>query len=588
MLHMGDITRISGASVHPVNVVIGGSPCQGLSLAGRRLGLTDERSGLFMEQIRIIKEMRCADAVIRGRTGSAVRPRFMVWENVPGAFSSNQGRDFQAVLEETCRIVYEEVPAVPIPKHGWPTAGCLQITHMGRKCSVAWRVFDAQFWGVPQRRRRIALVADFGGPCAGEILFERKGVSGYSESSATAWKRLAAYAENGTARDDCISGGAGERPLTLKVRCGTHGSGGRGALIQYDKSATLSTVHDQVLFQPVICIQGNCIDRTDTAGCDGKGWTEGASYTLNTVDCPAVAYGVPLLDDQGGDKVSGTDNAHVAPTLHAEMHGNIPEIAQAAGFCWKNGADAHGIGFEAERSPTLRASVTPAVMALFENHSQDSRYTGPLDTAPTVSSTYGTGGNNQPFVVEGRGVCAMTMGDTAVSADRAWPLLSRDYKDPQVVSYQEVTGALMANSHPGSYTGQDADNDLLVTIKRGWHYIVRRLTPLECERLQGYPDGFTDIGPWQDMAGKWHKRCTDSTRYKALGNSIAIPPWFYVLQRLSIACGVDNTMASLFDGIGGFPLIWEGLNGADTCLWASEIEEFPIAVTKERFKYEKS
>lgn len=559
MLHMGDITRISGASVPPVNVVIGGSPCQGLSLAGRRLGLTDERSGLFMEQIRIIKEMRCADAVIRGRTGSAVRPRFMVWENVPGAFSSNQGRDFQAVLEETCRIVCEEAPAVPIPKHGWPTAGCLQITHMGRKCSVAWRVFDAQFWGVPQRRRRIALVADFGGPCAGEILFERKGVSGYSESSATAWKRLAAYAENGTVRDDCIPGTA---------------AGNRD----------------------VICIQGNCIDRTDAAaaGCDGKGWTEGASYTLNTVDCPAVAYGVPLLDDQGGDKVSGTDNAHVAPTLRAEIHGNIPAVAQAAGFCWKNGADAHGIGFEAERSPTLRASVTPAVMALFENHSQDSRYTGPLDTAPTVSSTYGMGGNNQPFVVEGRDVYA-----TGINGDVAGTLDASYYKGPgarsglerevvaQVVSYQDVTGALMANSHPGSYTGQDADNDLLVAVKRGWHYIVRRLTPLECERLQGYPDGFTDVGPWQDTAGKWHKCCTDSTRYKALGNSIAIPPWFYVLQRLSIACGVDNTMASLFDGIGGFPLIWEGLNGAGTCLWASEIEEFPIAVTKERFKHEK-
>ncbi len=128
----------------------------------------------------------------------------------------------------------------------------------------------------------------------------------------------------------------------------------------------------------------------------------------------------------------------------------------------------------------------------------------------------------------------------------------------------------------GSPTGQAA-------IGVATEYIVRRLTPLECERLQGFPDGWTDIGEWIDTKGKVHKECTDSARYKALGNSIALPPWTYVLQRLSVCCGAEATMASLFDGIGGFPLIWERINGKGTCLWASEIEDFPIAVTKYHF-----
>ena len=164
MKHLGDITKINGSEVPPVDVIIGGSPCQDLSVAGKRAGLAGERSGLFMEQIRIIKEMRSAD---EQRNGTAhVRPRYMVWENVPGAFSSNKGQDFRAVLEETARIVEKELPDIPVPEGGWHYSGVI----MGNGFSIAWRVFDAQFWGVPQRRRRIALVADFGGCTAPEIL----------------------------------------------------------------------------------------------------------------------------------------------------------------------------------------------------------------------------------------------------------------------------------------------------------------------------------------------------------------------------------------------------------------------------------
>ena len=182
MKHYGDIMKLSGYELPVVDVITGGSPCQDLSVAGKRAGLDGERSGLFMEQIRIVKEMRERDRN-SGRSGWMVRPRYMVWENVPGAFSSNQGKDFQAVLTEIVRIAEPEAPDVPLPDKGWTKAGCL-YSDVG-EWSVAWRVHDAQFWGVPQRRKRIALVADFGGLSAPEILFEREGLSGNLESSGT-------------------------------------------------------------------------------------------------------------------------------------------------------------------------------------------------------------------------------------------------------------------------------------------------------------------------------------------------------------------------------------------------------------------
>lgn len=175
MKHYGDITKLHGWDLPVVDCITGGSPCQDLSVAGNRAGLDGERSGLFMDQIRIAKEMRERDRAT-GRADINVRPRFMVWENVPGAFSSNKGKDFQAVLTEIVRIAEPNAPDVPMPERGgWQKSGCL-YDEMGR-WSVAWRVHDAQFWGVPQRRKRIALVADFGGLSAPEVLFERKGLS---------------------------------------------------------------------------------------------------------------------------------------------------------------------------------------------------------------------------------------------------------------------------------------------------------------------------------------------------------------------------------------------------------------------------
>ena len=188
MKHYGDITKLSGWDLPIVDVITGGSPCQDLSVAGKRAGLEGERSGLFMEQIRIVKEMRERDELDNGRDGAFIRPRYMVWENVPGAFSSAGGKDFQAVLTEIVRIVCPEAPDVPLPAK-WDKSGCI-YDELGR-WSIAWRVHDAQFWGVPQRRKRIALVADFGGLSGPEILFERKGLRWDPEPRGEKWEGTA-------------------------------------------------------------------------------------------------------------------------------------------------------------------------------------------------------------------------------------------------------------------------------------------------------------------------------------------------------------------------------------------------------------
>lgn len=193
MKHLGDVTKINGAEIEPVDLITFGSPCQDLSVAGKRAGLEGERSGLFMEAIRIIKEMRAEDERI-GRTDELVRPRFGLWENVPGAFSSNKGEDFRAVLEEFCKVK-DSNAVVPRPQKGkWADAGLI----VGDGYSVAWRILDAQFWGVPQRRRRIFLVGDFAGGSAGEILFVRKGLSRNFKSCKQTWERTAGSVE------DCV------------------------------------------------------------------------------------------------------------------------------------------------------------------------------------------------------------------------------------------------------------------------------------------------------------------------------------------------------------------------------------------------
>lgn len=521
MKHLGDITKISGYDAPLVDVIIGGSPCQDLSIAGKRAGFCGARSGLFMEQIRIIKEMREKDAGT-GRTADLLRPRYMVWENVPGAFSANKGEDFRIVLEETAKIA-EPSAVIPRPPKGkWTTAGCI----MGDGWSIAWRVLDAQFWGVPQRRRRIALVADFGGQSAPEILFERESVSGDFAESGAARERTSGDTENGI--DTPV------RSVTLKIRSGCDG-GGKGALIQIEKSATLSTHNDQTVF----CLQGNGIDRADTAECNGRGWKEDISYTLNTVDRPAVAYGFnghksDKADIQYGDEKCPCIEANMPPDVLTYVSDEVNVTSPINASVPKINGPVH----------TLSATNAARTLATI----LDARGNGDGSTAPTIT------GDHERRVTD----------YTAVVCRTAFHKQKSD-------AYCEIDIAGTCTAHDGKES-----SDLVIEQS-----IVRRLTPLECERLQGYPDGWTDIGDWTDSKGK-RRTTSDSARYKALGNSIALPPWLWVLSRLNTYCA-EKTMASLFDGIGGFPLIWETLNGKGYAVWCSEIEEFPIAVTKMRF-----
>lgn len=257
MKHLGDITKVDGAEIEPVDIVTFGSPCQDLSVAGKRAGLDGERSGLFMEAVRIIKEMRCKT---NGRY-----PSIAIWENVPGAFSSNKGEDFRTVLEELCKIKGSDTLIPKPPKRGgrnaWNDAGLI----VGDGFSIAWRVLDAQFWGVPQRRRRIFLVADFRGQCAGKILFEREGLSRSFAESRQAWQGFThslAYCPSTRVWDARGNGDGDINPtitgdhnnnritdyttLLVRERCGCEG-GGKGVLIQENKSGTISCNNDQFL-----------------------------------------------------------------------------------------------------------------------------------------------------------------------------------------------------------------------------------------------------------------------------------------------------------------------------------------------------
>lgn len=240
MKHLGNISTINGAEIEPVDVITFGSPCQDLSIAGKRAGLKhaangDEettRSGLFIEAVRVIREMRCAT---NGRY-----PRFALWENVPGAFSSNKGEDFRSVLEELIKIVEPEAVMPDVPQGGWARADC----YRGDGWSLAYRTLDAQYWGVTQRRRRIYLVADFTGQSAGKILFEREGLRGYFTQSSAEGQGVA-----GSSEARIGEAGGNNVPFLMQIRSGCEG-GGKGPLIQENKSATLSCANNQTLFEP--------------------------------------------------------------------------------------------------------------------------------------------------------------------------------------------------------------------------------------------------------------------------------------------------------------------------------------------------
>ena len=536
--HYGDIHGMDGGRIEPVDIITFGSPCTDMSIAGKRAGLGGKQSCLFYEALRIIKEMRCAT--------NGKYPRFIVWENVTGAFSSSGGRDFQSVLTEIVRIKEPQAPEVPMPeKASWASADLL----LGDGWSLAYRVMDAQGWGVPQRRRRIYLVCDFGGQCASKVLFDTEGVLGDSAARFRSWQ--------GTADGLAARLGAAGKALTAGF-CTEHSANSRDIGYEEEKSPTLR------------------------AG--------------------VVPAAITVLNDQGGNRMDVTENR--TNTLRAESH-----------------------------HPPL----------VYENHSMDCRYTGPLDVAPTISQTYGAGGNNQPLVTrywdggevagtltannaggnqrmpdkdnfnavvstvdvrltsEGtknarhnvyetdvarcidtgepnpdrnQGGLAIvekcpsytmtTGGYTQVEKEKAPTLMSRDYKDPTAVCCG--IGRDVFNAGANAKFAPSIDEELQPpmtargpgAVQQG--YAVRRLTPTECARLQGFPDWWcADLGTenpaeeemqfWRDVfethrkimgtakkpktdnqIRKWLRNPhTDSAEYRMWGNGCSLPIVFYVL-----------------------------------------------------------
>lgn len=386
MKHLGDIAKIHGDKIEPVDCITFGSPCQGLSMAGKRLGFNDDRSVLFLDAARIIKEMRTAT--------NGMYPTFAVWENVPGAFSSNGGEDFRAVLEELACVAQPDI-SIPRPSGRggrWSKAGAIA----GNGWSLAWRQLDAQYWGVPQRRKRIALVVDFRGQRATEILFERTSLSGNPDESIKTWEATPGHSQ------------------------------------------------------------------ASHSGCDRA--SEKAIYDAR-----------------------GNGDGRTCPTITGDHENRITDYTAIA----------------------------------IERH------------------TF----NEQSF---------------------------SHYKESEKCSTLKAKAGNIGNG-----------SECLVAEKT-IRWIVRRLTPVECERLQGFPSGWTDICEWTDTKGKKHKYA-DTPRYKALGNSIALPQWFWIAQKMKPYLSANATLGSLFDGIGGFPLVWQKTYGNGTARWASEIDEFAIAVTKRRF-----
>ena len=483
MKHLGDISKVSGYEIDPVDIITFGSPCQDLSIAGKRAGLKHEangdeettRSGLFMEAVRIIKEMREAT--------NGLYPRFALWENVPGAFSINKGEDFRVVLEELIKIVEPEAVMPAVPAKGWAYAD----SYVGDGWSLAYRVFDAQYWGIPQRRRRIHLVLDLGGGCAREILFEREGLRGYFAEGGTTWQGAAGDAAN---------------------RAGTSG----------------------------IC-----------------------------------------LNDQGGQRMDVTDD--VSATLRAEAH-NPPCVLESAGFCTEPSSKNRSIGYEEETCPTLRASVVPAAVVLeaagfkagqsmaggigWQEECAATLAAQCSGTEPTVCIT-----ECPPFdttqVTSPQNGCNPKWGDPchplAAQGHPPTVICKKQYlfdNHSQDARYRPLGVCCTLQAKLGTCGN---NTPLVVHGQENARYIVRRLTPTECARLQGFPDNwgepdkkndFTDEeyqfwldvrnthaaingkaqkGYTKDQMLTWYNKLhTDSAEYKMWGNGIALPPALYCMQ----------------------------------------------------------
>lgn len=585
-------------------------------------------------------------------------------------FGKTYQEPFPATTERTSGQSWKNLPAwsnqallfLDLQGGGrWSKAGAIA----GNGWSLAWRQLDSQYFGVAQRRKRIALILDLGGQRAGEILFERTSLSRHPDPRIPAWKEVAGFTANRPAGNDGVVGagrgrkgdgdadcrrtetdktgeaGCSEREertdkresreaaaYSLKIRSGCAG-GGKGALVQTEKVGTLSTLQDQTLFQliqePTYCISGNTVDRKTNQ--NGTGVRENGAFTVNTVDRHAVAYALQnqnlCIDDalpfdttQITSKVNKSnpqwgDPCHpLAAAAHppaAVIRISDEEMPVQPMVLESN--QVHATVTQNGICPTLPASMglgggyVPMITdhpadrpVVFENHAQDARYKEAPTCSPTGYDRWGTGGGNTPLVAVPGQVTSYGIGNgqahAYASKEKSGTLDTMHDAQAVAIEYSGClnpwdTQARRVYGEDGTFPalpsrGTAGGNQQAVLAGKRTRWIVRRLTPTECERLQGYPDGWTDIGEWVDTKGKKHKPA-DSPRYKALGNSIALPQWFWIAQKMKSYMGDGAKLGSLFDGIGGFPLVWETTYGTGTARWASEIEEFPIAVTKKHF-----
>lgn len=505
MKHDGDVSALNGAELPPVDIITFGSPCQDMSIAGKRSGLDGSRSSLFYEAVRIIKEMRCAT--------NGKYPRFCVWENVPGAFSSNKGEDFRCVLESLCRVRDE---TVSVPRHEkWSAAGNIVADGF----SITWRVLDAQYWGVPQRRKRIFLIADFDGECAGKVLFESEGLSGYSAEGFKAWQRTAAAAESGSG----ATGAAGF--------CTEHSAKARGIGYEEETSSTLraGTV-------PAAVYENHSQDTRYTE-LRGIAPTVSSTYGTGGNNQPFVVEDTRCFDVRFTS--DGTKNARhncyetdTARTI--DTGGNSPDSNQGGvavvavqgsmiGRADKNGPQGSGVNDDV--SFTLNATDRHAVAFSQDSYTKYSEN----DKCGALRAAGGMyGGGSETLVYS----TSKNSYHTEAEENLANTLVASDYKDPPTVNSPE--------------------------------YIVRRLTPTECARLQGFPDWWcADLGTdeptdeelrfWKEVfethriivgsavkpksekqIRAWLKNPhSDSAEYKLWGNGVALPCVFFVLSGIA-------------------------------------------------------
>lgn len=585
MKHYGNVSEMDGGKIEPVDIITFGSPCQDMSVAGKRAGLDGSRSNLFYEAIRIVKEMR--------QKTNGKYPRYIVWENVPGAFSSNKGEDFRCVLEAVCRVKDDEL-SIPRPAK-WPYAGCI----MGDGFSVAWRQFDAQFWGVPQRRKRIYLVADFAGGSAGEILFESEGLSGYTPQGFRSWESITgdtadcpgktgcfgidgynsamsdkaatlgvncgmSTGRNGmlvlndqggnrmdvtedktctlraeshhppVVMDDAIAienhptdsrvkleadgkvqtltsrmgTGGNNVPLLLKIRSGCEG-GGKGPLLQKNKSATLSCNNDQTLFEPKV--YGICAKDSNSMKSDNP---NSGFYEAKTTRCLDGNGGNPSCN-QGGMAVVALEGNGSRPSHHGDGYSE-EDVSYTL-----NATEHHAVAYGLDR-----AAFNQGRNALYD-------FAVEAELEPTMVAK-GPGAVAQPTFSSSKASFF-----TEATEETANCLVATDYKDPPLINAED-----------------------------GADYIVRRLTPTECARLQGFPDwwcsNLATEHPTSEEVYEWykvfetHRKITgsstkpktekqirdflrdphsDSAEYKMWGNGVALPCVYFVLSGIVWADG---------------------------------------------------